>query len=356
MTFLDLLRLLKHFYKVVLVVVIVGTVATAGVAKVIEKPSYTATATISATDPTGTISQTALMSVLTPNVNKEIAANTSGVSVTSKVGTGNDAQTLTLTATGANAEACVEAVNAIANAAAADSKAAYDEIDRTKNDNQALKNSEILESLSDSGEAAEIILQALAAENASYCDFAVVPATAASQSNGFLKLVLVGFAGSCFIALFLVVLIDLIKRPLKSEDDIKENFELPIIGSPKDANLGNRVWGNVCFALNKQPQEVAIIPAGASSTAQSLGTQMLEAVTHNNTPASNVSAATPTINSCAPINQSTQTLYEAKKADAVIVVTTLWATSLNDVADTLASLQLGNVKVLGVVIEDVQTN
>ena len=164
-----------------------------------------------------------------------------------------------------------------------------------------------------------------------------------------------------FVAVCVVVVIDVVKMPIKSRNDIEAASNLPVIGTIPTRDRGERLLANIRFLGDGQPATIAVVPVGLTggtltcaelaSAFENVGT----AVTRikGNPHAQSLSAiALPeivTIVECAPLSEGMGAVYIARDADVTILCASEWRDSRKALANVVEELQFAKANIGGVV-------
>lgn len=183
MTLLELMRLLKHKLAWVIAVPIVCAVLCAGITAFVLPAKYSATAVINATAEAGSVGSIA------ESAAKE-AASQSGV--TAKEKTDTNSKTITITMTGKNTSSIMSALNASVDATNEKVASIYGE---------------------------KVVLNSTIASNVT------------DESPNPLKYGAVALIAGLFVVVCIVVLIDMVKAPIHSKEEVEETYEIPFLGS-----------------------------------------------------------------------------------------------------------------------------
>lgn len=187
MTFSDLLRLLRHYLKIAIAIPIACVVITV-VVTLLAPSTYEAKATLI------TDADIALAGGFAQSEAELFSQN--GIAVTSKADTAY--RTITIFAEGSDYNGCISAANSAINATA-------DEIRKV---NAAFT---------------------ITTNEATYAE---------RISPGLLKLIAIALVLGVFLSICALIVIDAIKKPIKSENDIVTLFDLPIIGRIPNRDRG----------------------------------------------------------------------------------------------------------------------
>lgn len=310
MTLSDLLKLIRHHIRFVIATPIICALIATLVILLIP-PTYEAKATLL------TNGDIALASGFAQSEAEKYSQN--GIEVVVKAETSS--RTITITAEGADYGGCIAAANATVLAAANDVHAA--------NDQTAISTNE-----------------ATFAQN-----------TAPSVLRTALLALLTGL----FIAICVLVVIDMVKTPIKSKNDIEAATDLPVIGTIPNRDRGERLLANVRFLSDKAPSTIAIIPVGFTGATLTCA-ELASAFEHAHTTVTRVkgsphaegltSLALPevvTIVECAPIAEGMGAVYIAKDADVTILCASEWRDSRKALTSVVEELRFAKAEIGGVV-------
>lgn len=367
MTALDIARLIKHFWILIVATSLVCAALAFGFSTLAIPSKYEATATLASTDPSGNVTADVLMSTVTPIARQVAVETTPGVSVTvegPKSGaTVAEQRVLTFSAVGSNANDCVEAANAAAQETAARAAAIFLELE----DNQSTKRESALEILGDVGEddpRTEALLEAIIIDREySHCDFIVSEAAEAERKGlSASKLTLVAFLGALVLCIAAIIIFDLFKRPIKTREDIEAYDGLSLLSWPLPAGEGEMLWANLLAKTDGLLREVALVPLSKDGSleianalcaaARNYGVEAELAVDERES-ASSVSAPKPEslrVIACRPINLDVSTVYCVRNADVAVVCARLWKDGLDGLDDVLEELETAGVHPAGIAL------
>lgn len=165
------------------------------------------------------------------------------------------------------------------------------------------------------------------------------------EKSNTLKYVLVSLVAGLFVGIFIVVLIDLIRRPVISISNIQEITDLPLLDQFPLKDDGSRLLANIRFAAQQNNlNSICLIPVGDNDYSELIETALVEAFK-----AENDSEAILAISSYESLNSNMNGAYGSQKAQATILIVQQWADSLKQLESTVAELQLARATVVGFV-------
>lgn len=310
MAITDLIKLIRHYFKIVITVPLVCVVITCA-ALIILPSNYKAKATLL------TDGDIALAGGFAQN--EAVIYSQDGITVTSKADTAY--RTITITAEGNDYGGCIAAANATVLAAANDYHAA-------------------------NGQAS------ISTNEATMAD---------STSPNIFKIFAIALVIGLFIDLCVIVIIDMVKTPIKSRRDIENTTNLPILGSIPNRDRGERLLANIRFLSDGEPSSIAIVPSGltgASLTCAEL-TSAFEQAGH---PVSRVTAkphaqgvnsfevpGVVSIIECPPLSEGMGAVYAARDADMTVVCAREWSDSRKQLLSIVDELKFAKANVGGIV-------
>lgn len=345
MTLLDVLKLMRHYIKLVVAVVVACTLAGVGlgIAKAgLGNAEYTAEAVLTVSEPTATVSATELMPLAQAIATNVVAENSAGgVSISQAYDL--TARTISFTAVAGSEAESIEAANGAAAQTAEETSAVLQGMaDQYRAE---LAAEEVSEADVSGGSATFGLSECNRAAALEMVSFTVNDASQAASNSGksaAVKYALAGLLGGLFLAVCIVVVIDLMRAPLKGREDIEKNFKVPVLAEGDPSGLADRLWANVRFVVEEAPHSVCLVPIG-QPISQEMKSSLGDAIAA--TDASDV-----LLIACPPLDKSIDAVYEAHDADVSIVCATCWKDSARQLGDTLRELNLACVKVAGVVL------
>ena len=211
MTLFDLFKLIRHYIKLVIILpVACAILVTLGL--LVMPPTYVAKATLL------TNGDIALAGGFAQTEATTFSKN--GIEVSSKNDTSY--RTVVIEAEGKDYGGCIAAANAMVLAAANDYRSANNQVSITTNE-------------------------------ATYAE---------STSPSIPKTALIALLAGLFVAVCVVVVIDVVKMPIKSRNDIEAASNLPVIGTIPTRDRGERLLANIRFLGDGQPATIAVVPVG----------------------------------------------------------------------------------------------
>lgn len=227
---------------------------------------------------------------------------------------------VTISATGSDATQCIEAANTVANNAVSQYK-------------------------SSSSSVIAIVTEATSAVRNTSSPFRVA-ATA--------------FALGLFVAICIVVLIDIAKAPIKSREDAENACELPVLGTGTSVEDGDRILANLQFACGKRPSTIAVVPIGQADSAivisnelvnalerSSVRTRIVKGSPHARKFKVSVPEDAAVVVCCPPLAAGAGASYIANSSDATVLCVTEWTDSKRQLLATMRELELAKANIAG---------
>lgn len=327
---------------------------------------YEAVSSVTMSDPSGNVTVANLLAVVNDLAQSRIAPyeiDGSDIDVSSKLGTGAAAQTLAFTVEGSDEVECVELANSIASGVATDAKSVFDALQEaneaglvdlgtlnTSEDVAAVLNGALLQDVLGSSRTFE------------FCSFTVNEAIEAKDEGaGFSVLVMAGFIVGLFLAVAIIVIIDTVKRPIRSREELECVLELPVLNDGGSADLGAKLWANIQFTAGDAIGSVCLVPLDGDSAkvcADALDSTLLQlgrSVQTYEIGASDCSivGAEPnefSIYCCASISEGVGAAYCAHAALATVICARRWTDSLKSLENTIRELSMAKANVVGVAL------
>ena len=366
MTLLDLCRIMRHYWKVVIAIFVV-CVMTSALASRCAPVDYEASATITVADPSNNVSAANMLAVLNDFVQTETAsysAEDSSVKTSVKLGTGTSAQTLTLSVEGADADECVKVANTIAHAAADEAKNAFDALQLVNEEGQAdlgvLSNAEDVASVLSGS-----LLQDVLGTNRTFefCSFMVTDASTATKAGpDSLAFILVGGFFGLVLSVLVVVMVNAARKPIKGREDLEGVLPgVPVFDARRASSFGDMLWASLALAPDGRIRTVSIVPVGDGSAeicsaklkaaAERAGflTEVIK-VQETSVGQEDFGKNDITIYQCPSPNVGARALYFAHDSDATIICARAWSDSAVDLRNTDEALSLTGARIRGAVL------
>ena len=310
MTLSDLLKLIRHYAKIAVALPIACAIIAVVVSFLVPQ-TYEAKSTLLTNGDIGLAGGFAQ--------SEAEALSQDGITVTSKTDTAS--RTITVTAESSNYDASIEAANKAVLAAAEDMRSVDGLISVSTNE-------------------------------ATYAE---------SVSPGIPAIALIALVTGIFLVICIVLVLDAMKAPIRSQKDVEELLELPVIGNIPNRDRGERLLANVRFSTDERPSTIAVVPTGLTGATLTCA-ELASAFEHSGTGVCRVKGsphaesinevALPgmvTIIECAPISEGMGAVYIAKEADLTILCVREWADSRRTLASVMGELEFAQSNVGGAV-------
>lgn len=365
LTLLELCQLVRHYLKMV-VGISIGCALAVGLLSVLVPPKYEASASITVSDPSDNVPTADMMAVVNDLAQSRIApysAHDADVRASAKIGTGTAAQTLTITIEGSDESECVKLVNGIASSIAEDAGKVFEALQEANEaglaDLSALNTSEDVASVL-SGSLLQSILGS--DRTFAFCSFLVNDAVEAEHVGfGLAALVLVGFVGGLFLAMVVVVLINMVKAPIKDREELEAVANLPVFSSATPSGLGDKLWANIQFATDGEVDSICLVPLEGSSAKVCAGelqmamirlgkSAIISDVGSVDSLVMSSNSDTLSIYRCDPLGKSVAAAYCSHDATATVVCARMWDDSLTTLASAIKELTLAKAKIVGIAL------
>lgn len=347
MTLLDVCKLIKHYIKPFIAIIVICTLVGlfAGYMKVqLNDSEYSSEAVLTISEPTGTVDAEELMPIVqavAANVLVEDAFMDSDVSFKYDL----PSRTISFTAVGPTEEESVFLANAAARRTAelTDSMLTALAAEYMPNGSDA-RESFLAEAVDgDSDVSRALALEAVA--------FTMNDAADASSKDGgkdIFKFGIVGLFGGLFLAICMVLIIDLAKAPIRGREEIEKAFEIPVLVDGSDVDPGKRLWANVQFMCDDIPSSVCLVPIEESET-EGLEEQFAAAI-KDDAVSGGAGPDTVKLSACKPLSKDVDAAYAAHDADVTVVVAKPWKDSMKQLTATLQELSLAQANVAGIAL------
>lgn len=363
----DLCRLLGHYWKLAIAIIAACSLSAALASWLIMPQKYEASASITVSDPSGSVSSADMLAVANSLAQSEAApynVEGSDTCVSVSPGTGATSQVLTIVAESTSEDETAELANSLANSVAAKATGIFEALQEANEDGRAdlsaLNSSEDVASVLSGSLMQDILGTGLTFE---FCSFMVNEAVEAQEAGlGGVVLVALGLIGGLFVAVVAVMVIAAIKEPIRSRDELEEATGLPVLNGLTSRDAGDQIWANVQFSSDELVDSLCLVPVAGDSGAQECATAlvaaieranksvMLEVVTKQETLDQNASRNAVVVWQCPPLAENVAAAYCAHNVSVTLVCARFWSDSLGKLQDTIRELSLAKAKVAGVVL------
>ena len=352
MTLQDLWLLIKRYSKWVILVPVICAVLAGGagaLSGVVGGAMYTASSMLTVIDPTGLVSSTSLANLVNVFAQDQAELENNGDNgVTVKAEVDSSTQSIKFEVTAPSEQESMDIANRLAErtadavqSALVEQGAAYMEaVDEMGNQPLAEEGTYI-----NAGATADERAAALRS-----CFFSVSSATKAEADgvvSRVVKYLLVGILGGLFLAICALVLIDSVKRPIKSSKDIEAVTDLPVWSVSDSRQAGERLWMNIQFATKGPIGSICLLPV---SGGKQMGIKEVISKAMSEEPSGDMGNSGIRIETCDSIGESIVGARIAKEASVTIVTAVCWKDSEPTLCGVLEELRLASANVVGIVL------
>lgn len=309
MTILDLVRLIQRHFKLVIALPVIFVIVAIAYS-LFAQTNYTATANFI------TNGDLSFAQGLASNESSSYAG--SGIQI--KCSSQSTTKQVIVSATGSDASRCVEAANAVVKNAA---------------DQYKSSNSGVIATVTEA-------------------------TSAVRDSPSLLKVAATACVLGLVAALCVVILLDIVKAPIKSREDVENACKLPVLGTGTSAEDGDRILANLQFACGKRPLTIAVVPIGQDKTAITVSNELAGALersavrvkTVKGSPHArrfkvNVPEDAAVVVCCPSLAAGVGASYIANSSDATVLCVAEWADSKRQLLSTIRELELAKANIAG---------
>ena len=182
------------------------------------------------------------------------------------------------------------------------------------------------------------------------CFFSVSSATkveAGGMVSLFVKYLTIGILGGLFLVVCSLILVDSVKRPMKSSKDVEAVTDLPVWAVSDSRQAGERLWMNIQFAAKSHIKSICLLPvSGGKQTG--IKEAISEAISEE--PSGDMGNSSIRVEACDSIEKSIVGARIAKEASVTIVTAVCWKDLEPALCGVLEELQLASANVIGIVL------
>lgn len=163
----------------------------------------------------------------------------------------------------------------------------------------------------------------------------------------FVKYLTIGVLGGLFLVVCSLILVDSVKRPMKSSKDIETVTDLPVWAVSDNRQAGKRLWMNIQFAAKSHIESICLLPV---SGGKQMGIKEAISEAMSEEPSGDMGDSSIRIEACDSIEKSIVGARVAKEASVTIVTAVCWKDSEPALCGVLEELQLASANVVGIVL------
>lgn len=365
MTLHDLTNLLRHHVKVVVVTPIIAFLVVAVLSVTVLPSTYKATATITVSDPSGTVSTANLLSVVNTIATDEVAPYTvreSKIKVTAKnsVAPSGGAQMFEVTVKCDDRQECLSLANDLAQSVAL--KAA--EVFQTLQEEYEADRAD-LGVLSDADDVAGVLSGSLLQDTLGsdrtfeFCSFAVNNAVEAEPAGaGPLLLAAAAAILGLLAACAAVVFVDSVRKPIRGKHDVAYGLNAPVLSEGEGRTAAEQLWANIQFRASGAMESICLLPVGDEGVSwctrhlvdamERTGVHArIHSVEADANEVSSLEASLVTVFECEPLDRGMGAAYCAREASVTVVCAVSWKDSRPALRAVADELELAGVSVAG---------
>lgn len=359
----SLIRLLQHYSKAIIAIVAAFVVAGVVVSFTVMPPIYEAEATVTVSDPSGSVSTSNMLAIASSIANseafeKEDAEN--DLEIIIEAGAPSAPQILSIKVQSPSEEECIAMANTLANSVAEKTEVLLSDLqnlhESSLTDLRALNNAEDVASVL-SGSLIQEMLGS--GETFEFCSFLVNEANGAESAGlSLIAMIAASFFIGVLASIVMVAVIDGVRRPLRGKEDIVAISGLPIVEGAAGKDWGEGVWVNMALSDLPSPLEsVCIAPIGSNEASE-----CVDALRSSFEALANGDCATifrsscwcekenPTVFSCNPLCESSMGVLKASDASATVVCVRLWRDSRKALKEALSQLRRARTTLVCIVV------
>ena len=164
------------------------------------------------------------------------------------------------------------------------------------------------------------------------------------------------------LSVVVIIVSDLVKRPIKTREEIEAYSGLPVLSWPAAAGEGQMLWANLSVKFDGGLSDIAMLPLSAGGSlgiadalcaaAKDCGIDA-SAVPMENAGLAQIESEGADglkVVACQPIECDASSVYCVRRADAVVLCVRLWKDGLDKLDDVLKELDAVDVRPVGVAL------
>lgn len=363
MSIRDLCAVIGHYWRIMLGFPLACVAIALACSFFLFPRSYSASAVLEASDPSGNLSASSLRATVSPLADQAVAAQGPAVTVSEETKSGSDIKSFGFVATGSNPVECVELANAAANATAESAASLFGKMSEALADDFEREidiKVRALEAIGDSEAITSLLnMDTVHDRRYEYVTFSVQEATEAYPSATPLKGAVLGLVIGVVLAFVWVLALWYIRAPIVNRKEIEE-LGITALAFPGLGGDPDYLWANVQFVCGTPPSSVAVIPLRGCDPLVTAG--QIEAAAKRDGFSATISFAQERRNSCAIepdsldlivcslLDENVSAALAARSAEATVIVACAWVTSAHELETVLQELKIADAKIAGVAL------
>lgn len=181
------------------------------------------------------------------------------------------------------------------------------------------------------------------------------------ESPSVIKTALYGLIVGLVLALCLLFLLDKVKAPIKSKDDIERISKLPVLGVLPSQDAGERLLANTQFRCGALPKSIALIPVGPDDAQRivladflcafenvAVAAKGIRGSAHARKFGATIPEKSAVVVSCDSLSAGMGAVFIARDVQAVVLCVQQWSTTAKDLIQALDDLKLAAVEITGI--------
>ena len=162
----------------------------------------------------------------------------------------------------------------------------------------------------------------------------------ASSMSTMLKYGAVGFAGGIFLALIIIVLIDMARKPIKNAEELSESLEVPLLIRPNSQDNADMIFANIKLAAGKDASSISIAAVHDPTSSISVLNKLERDGHHDN----------PSFANVGPISTSGEAVQKISESDGVVLCMREWKDRQPELEASLNEIAIADARLIGIAV------
>ena len=359
MTFFELLRLLRHYWRM-MIACVAACFLLGALAFLVLPHRYEAVASIMVNDPSGTVSNVSLMGTVDMMAAEYITDDKDAPVIIEGTAKTSTSQIYTLRVVADDARVSLETANEVTSQIAEKARSVYEQLDMLEQSGVGISSLEAsaLEG-GDGAQGSRILEDLLPWRTYSFCEFEVRGAEKSELIGlGVLSTLVIALVGGLRVGVCLTTLVASVKRPVHPGQKLDGSYGIPVFDFD-EKGAADRAAAFAARISNSSPRTVCLVPA-RDGKLECVQGQLYRAAECLAVEAERVGAAThadgfriaSVMKFCVslPLSQGPQALCLATESDVVLVCARWWKDSYFDLEKAIENFAVAGVEVDGIVL------
>lgn len=164
--------------------------------------------------------------------------------------------------------------------------------------------------------------------------------TGSSSFKSLIKFGAVGFFGGVILALIIILLMDMIRKPIRNADEIAESLDIPVLASPANHDKADVLLANIRLAAGDEAKILCVAAINDPTASACIFNKIIKSNESSDLGISNVG----------PLSSSGKAVCDVAASDGVVLCMREWKDRVPNLEDAINELAIANARLIGIVV------